>query len=152
MGIFNFLNSAEPKGSALAAKMCKEDPARAMNIALGEESVEETISAFVYAKVCNDAEAELKARVEGTPEYDEKMEICMQLGNAHKNRKISTISQKLNLRNKDQFIEIMKGIVDARIKALEEERGKTYEEIIEEEVNMLKKEMDKPNLSSESPE
>ncbi len=73
----------------------------------------------------------------------------MKLGNSYKNRKISAVAQKIKVRDKYQVIELIKDVVNARIKALEKERGKTYEKIMEDEVRLIEEEMKKTKLSDE---
>jgi hypothetical protein len=117
-----------------AEKFYKENPDLAMRIATGEEKAPKGIlAAAVYAKVCDEAEK------------SENMDACMRVANSHRNTKISAEAQRLKLRDPDAAIEKMKEVVNARREAFEKTlpKGKTYEMALDEEVEKIKKEIER---------
>jgi transcriptional regulator of heat shock response len=118
----------------LAEELYNKDPELAMRIAMGEENAPEGIQpAAIYGKVCDEAEK------------TEDLEICMRIANSHHNSKISAEAQSLKFRNPDSAIEKMKEVVNARREAFERTlpKGKTYEMVVKEEVEKIKKEIEK---------
>src|SRR3989338_1753233 len=115
-----------------ASKLYGANPNLAIRIAMGEETVSNGIlSAAVYAKVWEEAEK------------SNNLDMMMQIANALHNSEISAESQKLEFRNPDSAIEKMKEVVNARREALEKAlpKGKTYEMVVEEEIENIKKTM-----------
>jgi len=129
----------------MAEKLYIESPDLAMQIAMGEEKAPKGILASaVYAKVCDEAEKAVNAEVKDSPEYIEKLEVCMKLGNSDDNREISAEAHMLKLRSSDQAVEAMKEVVNARRDAFEKTlpRGKTYKDHKKELVEEMKKSID----------
>ncbi len=122
----------------MAEDFYKKDPELAMRIAMGlEEAPEGLLASAIYAKVCDVAEK------------SEDTETSMKLGNSFHNSKISAEAQELNFRSPHSAIEVMKDVVNARRKAFEKTlpKGKTLEDVINEEVETARKEIDQTKLT-----
>lgn len=122
----------------LAEEFYTKNPELAMSIALGlEKAPEGILASAIYAKVCDVAEK------------SEDAETSMKVSNSFHNSKISAEAQELNFRSPHSAIEVMKDVVNARRKAFEKKlpEGKTLEKIIDEEVEIIKKEISKTKLT-----
>lgn len=127
------MNESELKNQQNAAdKFYKNNPERAMRIAMGDEQAPDDIMpAAIYGKVCSEVEK------------SEDIDTCMMLANSHDNSEISNIAQHLKFRNPNSAIEKMKEVVNARRKAFEKTlpKDKTYKMAVEEEKEKIKKEI-----------
>jgi len=132
------IDSNFKKQQDIAKNLYNNDPARAIRIATGEETLQDEILVVaIYTKVCEE--------IEKISDID----TSMRLANSLNNSKISQKAQHLKFRNPDSSIERMKEVVNARRKAFKKTlpKNKTYEMVVKEEVKKIKKEIEKVSPS-----